>query len=186
LLTYFFLKLLAKDLAKLLQYKLKEINTSNDLQKPLVGNINAAVKNHGEPFELLFIEEILRDVCETFGRRLRLYEPIVNSLLSRVADDVFSESGVHNLVPIKDSLQEFEMHVKSCMECLTHMLENDEDMLGILLSEQFVATERGEEIEHRRHECVELLFEEYARQLNSFLHEINFHFRRVQSMQACI
>jgi len=179
------IQLLAKDLAKLFEYKMIELNTSNDGKNNIIGNYNKVrVKYHSDPFEFLFVEEILCDVCETFSYRLRIYGRIVDSLLSRVADDVLSESGVHSLVPIKDSLQVFEMHVKSCLECLTHMLDNDEDMLGILLLEKIEASTKGEAIEHRRHESVELLFEEYARQLNSFLQEINFHLRRVQSMQV--
>ena len=147
---------------------------------------SAKMRYEGEPFELVFIEEILRDTCDTFNRRLRLYEPIVDTLLTRVHNEVFSDSGVQHLVPIKDSLQEFELNVKNCLECLTHLLDNDEDMLGLLLTEQHFASARGEDLHPRLHERVELLFEEYARQLNNIIHEIHFLLKRIQSKQELV
>mmetsp|Transcript_36645 Transcript_36645/g.80157 ORF Transcript_36645/g.80157 Transcript_36645/m.80157 type:complete len:576 (+) Transcript_36645:469-2196(+) len=147
---------------------------------------SAKMRYEGEPFELVFIEEILRDTCDTFNRRLRLYEPIVDTLLTRVHNEVFSDSGVQHLVPIKDSLQEFELNVENCLECLTHLLDNDEDMLGLLLTEQHVASARGEDLHHEHHERVELLFEEYARQLNNIIHEIHFLLKRIQSKQELV
>ena len=144
------------------------------------------MKYIGEPFELVFVEEILRDTCDTFNRRLRLYEPIVETFMSRTANEVFSDSGVQKLVPIKDSLQEFDLNVKQALECITHLLDNDEDMLGLLLTEREKARQTGEDIHHRLHESVELLLEEYARQLSNILHEIHYLLRRVQSKQELV
>ena len=61
-------------------------------------------------FEINMIEEIIREVCTMYQRRLRLYEPIVNSLMDRVTNEAFSPTGMHKLVPVKDSLQHFGMY----------------------------------------------------------------------------
>uniref|UniRef100_A0A7S2XT73 Magnesium transporter n=1 Tax=Attheya septentrionalis TaxID=420275 RepID=A0A7S2XT73_9STRA len=140
----------------------------------------------GDPFELVFIEEVLCEVCSSFNRRIRLYEPIVDSLLSRVSNEVLSESGVHRLVPVKDSLQEFEMVVKQAVECLSHLLHSDEDMVELMLTEKIHAQRDGIEVDVDKHTHVELLLEEYARQLNDILQEINFLLRRVQSKQELV
>lgn len=58
-------------------------------------------------FEINMVEEIIREVCTMYSRRIRLYEPIVNSLMDRVSNDYFSPTGIHKLVPVKDSLQRF-------------------------------------------------------------------------------
>ena len=136
-----------------------------------------------EPPELVFLEDVLRETCDAFDRRVRIYEPIVDSFVDRVANEVFSDSGVHQLVPIKDSLQSFEIHVKQSLECLTTLLNNDDDMLRLLLTEQRQAEARGEVVSPERHEDVELLLEEYARQLNNILFEINYLLQRLQSKQ---
>ena len=142
--------------------------------------------DQSESFEIVFIEEILRDTCETFNRRLLIYEPIVSTLLTRVHNEMFSDEGVQHIVPIKDSLQEFELNVKNCLECLTHLLDNDEDMLALLLTEQHLAAAKGEGLHPQLHERVELLFEEYARQLNIIIGEIHFLLKKIQSKQELI
>ena len=140
--------------------------------------------NHiAEPPELVFLEDVLRETCDAFDRRVSVYEPIVDSFVNRVANEVFSDAGVHQLVPIKDSLQSFEIHVKQSLDCLTELLNNDDDMLRLLLSEQRQAEARGDKVSPDRHEGVELLLEEYARQLNNILFEINYLLQRLQSKQ---
>jgi magnesium transporter len=136
-----------------------------------------------EPPELVFLEDVLRETCDAFDRRVSVYEPIVDSFVDRVANEVFSDSGVHQLVPIKDSLQSFEIHVKQSLDCLTELLNNDDDMLRLLLTEQRQAEARGEGVSHERHEGVELLLEEYARQLTNILFEIHYLLQRLQSKQ---
>ena len=58
-------------------------------------------------FEINMVEEIIREVCTMYSRRIRLYEPIVNSLMDRVSNETFSPSGLYKLMPVKDSLQRF-------------------------------------------------------------------------------
>jgi magnesium transporter len=99
---------------------------------------------------------------------------------------MYAASGVHRLVPVKDSLQDFEMQVKSALKCLTDLLEDDQDMLGMLLTEKMEARQIGTQIEHMRHESVELLLEEYTRQLTNVLQETNFLLKKVQSQQELV
>ena len=138
------------------------------------------------PFEIDMVEQIVREVCTMYSRRIRLYEPIVNSLMDRVTNEAFSPSGLHKLVPVKDSLQHFEMNVKGALHCITELLENDDDMIGLLLSEKAVARSENREVPHELHENVEMLLEEYARQLNSTLLEIDYMLSRVQSKQDMV
>jgi magnesium transporter len=139
-----------------------------------------------DSFEFIFLEEILKDVCLTYTRRLQFYEPIVETVVTRVSNDMLAASGVHRLVPVKDSLQDFELLVKSALTCLTDLLGDDEDMLGLLLTEKMKAKERGRTIEHRRHESVELLLEEYARRLSNILQDTNFLLKKVQTKQELV
>ncbi|KAL7510169.1 hypothetical protein ACHAXN_007077 [Cyclotella atomus] len=134
-------------------------------------------------FEINMVEEIIREVCTMYNRRIRLYEPIVNSLMDKVSNDTFSPSGLYKLVPVKDSLQRFEMNVKGAIRCITDLLESDEDMNNLLLTEQSIARKNNEVLDIESHASVELLLEEYGRQLNSILLEIDYLLQRVQSKQ---
>lgn len=143
-------------------------------------------KNKSTQFEIDMVEQIVREVCTMYSRRIRLYEPIVNSLMDRVMNEAFSSSGLHKLVPVKDSLQHFEMNVKGALHCITDLLENDEDMLDLLLTEKAIAKSENRTLPLKKHEGVEMLLEEYARQLNSTLLEIDYMLQRVQSKQDMV
>ena len=75
----------------------------------------------------------------------------MDTLLLRVDNAVFSDAGVRHLIPLKESLQEFEMNVESCLKCLTHLLENEEAMLGLLLTERHEAIIKGESLDRSLH-----------------------------------
>lgn len=137
-------------------------------------------------FEIIFLEEILREVCDTYKRRLHIYEPIVDTVVKMVYNEMFTASGVHRLVPIKDSLQQFELNVMSALECLTNLLSDDDDMLGLLLTEKMMAEKAGHDVTPTKHETVEILLEEYARQLNNILLETKYLLKKVQSKQEMI
>jgi len=148
-------------------------------------NFNSSTSNT-QQFEIDMVEHIIREVTTMYSRRLRLYEPIVNSLMDRVTNEAFSPSGLHKLVPVKDSLQHFEMNVKGALGCITDLLSNDEDMLDLLLTEKALAKQNGETLPLESHEHAEILLEEYARRLNSILLEIDYLLQRVQSKQDMV
>lgn len=139
-----------------------------------------------EPNELVFLEQVLGDATDAYNRRLRLFEPIVDSFLDRVANEVYSDTGVHQLVPLKDSLQSFEIQVKQSLDCLTELLKSDEDMLDLLLTEQAKAEQTGGQVDYSRHEYVELLLGVYARQLSNIVMEISYLLGRLQSKQEFV
>jgi magnesium transporter len=172
-------KQFANQVAASFKYHVREVEVAKARGDKAARDLNYIA----QPQELVFLEDVLRETCDAFDRRVRIYEPIVDSFVDRVVNEVFSDAGVHQLVPIKDSLQSFEIHVKQSLECLTTLLNNDDDMLRLLLTEQRQAEARGETVSPERHEDVELLLEEYARQLNNILFEIHYLLQRLQSKQ---
>jgi hypothetical protein len=61
-----------------------------------------------EHFELFFLEEVLREVCDTWDRRIKLYRPVVDKVIAGVGDGT-GDGGIHRLVPLKDSLMDFQV-----------------------------------------------------------------------------
>ncbi len=76
-----------------------------------------------------------------------------------------------------------EMNCKGALNCITDLLSNDEDMISLLLTEKANAKAKNEVLPVESHEKVELLLEEYARQIKSVLLEIGYLLQRVQSKQ---
>jgi hypothetical protein len=60
-------------------------------------------------------------------------------------------------------LQSFEIQFKQTLDCLTDLLNNDDEMLVLLLTEQDAAARLGQKVDFSRHEHVELLIGVYAR-----------------------
>jgi len=136
--------------------------------------------------ELVFLEAVLRDTVDTYNRRIRIFEPIVDDFLDRASNEVFSDAGVYQLVPLKDSLQSFELQVKQSLECLTSLLNDDDLMLNLLLIEQAEARQKAEQVDFARHEHVELMLSVYSRQIHNLLQEIQYLLGRLQSKQEFI
>ena len=143
-----------------------------------------------DTFEIRFLEQILYHVCSTWSRRILLYQPIVNNLSEKTINSgLFNAQSFVNtqrLTPLKESLQTFEMQVSQALDCLTALLNDDEDMVQLLLTAQSEAARKGEVVDLRMHESVELLFEEYSRQLQNLSQEIIYLLRRVESKQDMI
>lgn len=128
----------------------------------------------------------MRDTVDTYARRIRIFEPIVEDFLDRATNEVFSDAGVHQLVPLKDSLQSFELQVKQSLECLTSLLNDDDIMLDLLLTEQAEARRNDLQVDFARHEHVELMLSVYSRQIHNLLQEIQYLLGRLQSKQEFI
>jgi len=165
-----------------------------------------------EPPELVFLEAVLRDTVDTYHRRIRILEPIVEDFLAQASNDVFDENtdnrtrgnnnnnsslfgyqrqpigigGVHQLVPLKDALQKFELQVTQSLDCLTTILNDDQLMLKILVTEQMDARRTGIPVDMTRHESVELMLSVYSRQIQALLQEIQYLSSRIQSKQEFI
>ncbi len=159
---------------------------TEDLSKTIgvIAADNDAGYSTSQDFELVFIEEILRDVCDTYARRLRIYEPIVSSVVDSLTNDMFTATGIHRLVPVKDSIQEFVIHIQSALDCLKDLLENDEDMINLMLTKKRHARNNGYDLDNSIHEDVELLIEEYARRLNAVLQETDYLLKKVETKQV--
>ena len=80
------------------------------------GKEGSSSSSKSTQFEIDMVESIVREVCTMYSRRIRLYEPIVNSLMDRVTNEAFSPSGLHKLVPVKDSLQHFGKYQQRPLE----------------------------------------------------------------------
>eukprot|EP00615_Pteridomonas_danica_P008443 CAMPEP_0114370144 /NCGR_PEP_ID=MMETSP0101-20121206/32267_1 /TAXON_ID=38822 ORGANISM="Pteridomonas danica, Strain PT" /NCGR_SAMPLE_ID=MMETSP0101 /ASSEMBLY_ACC=CAM_ASM_000211 /LENGTH=388 /DNA_ID=CAMNT_0001521481 /DNA_START=461 /DNA_END=1627 /DNA_ORIENTATION=- len=156
------------------------------------------------PFELVVVEHILVELCAAYQRRMVLFQPVVSRLLLGLTHGSENDAmeGLHRLVPIKTGIGNFQMVIDEAVECLEHLLDNDEDLLGLLLSEKKLRLDRGDTtplegslhnqvldrgdntpLEGSLHNQVEVLVEAYHRRLVLIKHQIRFLMQRVGSTQ---
>ena len=134
-----------------------------------------------DDFEIIFFEEILREVNDVWDRRLRIYERLVDSLLADSVSSTEFESEVKRIAPIKDSLKAFDISIQEAIQALKELLDSDDKMLGLLLTEQEAARKRMEIIDPKLHSAVEIVLEHYIRQLNHLSQQTNYLLMRIQS-----
>lgn len=153
-------------------------------------NFSAAFRHlQEEPPELVFLEAALSDVVDSFSRRVMILGPIVDDVVlgpEDRLDDVNDGVVVHQLAPLREQLQSLEVFVTQAYECLTKLLNDDEEMLKCLLTEQEEARRTNVPVDFERHQQVEILLGIYARQFSSILQEVNFLLGRLQAKQEYI
>ncbi|GJQ15684.1 hypothetical protein GpartN1_g7475.t1 [Galdieria partita] len=130
-------------------------------------------RSHPLPFEFRSLEAILIDVCTSLGRQLRTLVPAVENVLDTLSSNDTGADTVRlcldRLLPLQNSLNEFEVKIREAHTALNDVLRSDEDM-----SEMYLTTKL--ETGHRRrvdqHEEVEMMFETYLKQIDSMRNEV--------------
>ena len=99
---------------------------------------NLCFIHNEEPSELVFLESVLADAIDSFSSRICIFEAIVNDLLLQIStDEEFQDANlVHQMAPLKEQLKSFEIFVSQTHHCLMQLLNDDEAMLQLLLTEQ--------------------------------------------------
>lgn len=129
--------------------------------------------SHPLPFEFRSLEAILIDVCGSLSRQLRTLVPAVENVLDTLSSNETGADSVRicldRLLPLQNSLNEFDVKIREAHAALNEVLRNDEDM-----SEMYLTTKL--ETGHRRrvdqHEEVEMMFETYLKQIDSMRNEV--------------
>eukprot|EP00536_Pseudo-nitzschia_multiseries_P007428 jgi/Psemu1/287114/fgenesh1_pg.175_\ len=168
-------KLFADDLSKLYQHRSERIESNVQLHQE-------------EPAELVFLEAVLMDTLDSFTGRICIFEPIVNDLLLRISDleDFANSNTIHQMAPLKEQLQSFEIFVTQAYECVTELLNDDEAMLQLLLTEKEEARQSNTTVDFQRHQHVEHILGIYARRFNSVIQEANYLLGRIESQQQYV
>mmetsp|Transcript_81584 Transcript_81584/g.162839 ORF Transcript_81584/g.162839 Transcript_81584/m.162839 type:complete len:407 (+) Transcript_81584:586-1806(+) len=144
-------------------------------------------------FELLVTEHLLDELCLSYQRRMRLFQPVVSKLLLGLThgSEQDANDGLHRLIPIKTGIGNFQMVLDEAVDCLESLLADDEELVALLLSER-EARRRAKDwsgggqdkpLEPALHAEVEMMVEAYHRRLVLIKHQVTFLMQRVTSTQ---
>lgn len=134
---------------------------------------NSAV-NGNLPFELRALEAVLIEVTESLDAMLKEMTPRMLELLHDLTV-VQSTANLSALVSANDSLSSFDARVQSLRHALSELLNNDEDLAGLFLTERRATQDHGE---------AEELVENYLMQVEETserIAELQTRFRNVMS-----
>lgn len=134
-----------------------ESNHISAFMYELQGKLQLVKNGHGSlPYELRALETILIMVMSELDVEFQqLHEPVLKVL--RGLDHDVSLEKLKNLADVSRQLSAFQQKVKLIREALWTVLDADDDMAAMYLTEKAMGKPRAE----ADHEEVELLFENY-------------------------
>mmetsp|Transcript_14195 Transcript_14195/g.20634 ORF Transcript_14195/g.20634 Transcript_14195/m.20634 type:complete len:373 (-) Transcript_14195:1356-2474(-) len=147
-------------------------------------------EKHPLPYELRALEAILINVCGTLNRSLLTLSPSVESVLDTLSSSTTAGFGsvqvaqsLDRLLPLENSMNEFGSQVEQIRNAMIEVLENDEDMSEMYLTDKMVT---GHRRRTDQHEDVEMMFETYLKQVDSILNEIRSIAKEVEVTENVI
>lgn len=111
----------------------------------------------GLPYEMRALEAIFISVITTLDAELQVHTAVVNGILADLEDDIDREKLRHLLIQSK-KLSSFLQKATLIRDALDEILEQDEDLAGLYLTEKSRGTPRTEEDDHSE---AEMLIESY-------------------------
>ena len=92
----------------------------------------------------------------------------VNELLTQLEEDIDRER-LRNMLVYSKKLSAFEKKATLIRDALAEILDNDEDLAGMYLTEK----SRGKQRDVDQHDEVELLLEAYVKQIDGIVQEVD-------------
>lgn len=101
------------------------------------GNLTLAGGPWEVAYELIVLEQALRSFCNQFARIAEILSLIVETLLTALVNaGQGNEEQLFKLVPVKDGLATAHANMQEVADVIVQLLNNDEDMLGMMLTEK--------------------------------------------------
>jgi magnesium transporter len=120
------------------------------------------------PFEFLILECILHKVCGDVKKEFEKYMVEVKDIISSQLLGS-SEQVLYDIMQKKQQLNRFTTFVRELHESLEGLLQSDEDMANMYLSEKLLY---GRNRDVDKHEEVEMLLENYYTQMEDVMNRI--------------
>jgi magnesium transporter len=118
--------------------------------------VNNNTNNGGLPYEFRALEAILISTTAALEDEMRVLQGLVVNLLQELEEDIDRDK-LRNLLIYSKKLSTFEQKAKLIRDAIDEILESDEDLADMYLTEKASGMERAVE----DHSEVELLLEAY-------------------------
>lgn len=160
---------------------------ANPVVEDFIPKLQARLQSqvHPLPFEFRAMEGVLVDVCARLNANLGNLIPSVDMVLDTLSTTTdFGGNTVQDcldrLLPLENSLNEFALHVDQLRRTLHEVLASDEDMSMMYLSD-FRDTGRRRRVD--QHDEVEIMLENYIKQIDTVQSEVNSTLRAVKATE---
>ncbi|KAJ3309497.1 magnesium ion transporter [Boothiomyces sp. JEL0838] len=146
-----------------------------------MGQYRGIIKHDEElPLELHVLEYIIAQVCMDLEQEYSKELPLANKCISSIGK--FTITDLKLVLQMKNRLNESKHKVEAVLLALQRVLDNDEDMIQMYISEKHVNQSRDVE----DHQEVELLFENYYYRLQELLIRYQALLKRISSTEEIV
>jgi Ca2+-binding EF-hand superfamily protein len=168
--------------------------------------VNSLAMSEYKYFEMFVIEDLLREACDSFDRRVVLYKTLLENILSQqhhspkkanileysllynIMKEEHSrddEENIYKLSPLVDILYDFELELKDAQRSVLDILNNNNDLASLFLTanRQLAARDDGI-IDISKNDDAELLLENCEMRLSYIINGIMNLQQKVKSQQA--
>ncbi|KAI0790465.1 Mg2+ transporter protein cora-like protein [Abortiporus biennis] len=142
---------------------------------------NLKVKTSGLPYEFRALESVLLSVLSALEAEMVFIRNLVGGLLAELEDDI-DHDRFRRLLHYSRRLASFQNRAKLVQEALEEVLEQDEDLAAMYLTDKLNGVEREDD----DHEELELLLESFAKQVEEIVNEAESIQTNVQSTQEIV
>jgi len=142
---------------------------------------NLRTKCNGLPYEFRALESILVSVLSALEAEMVLMRHLVGGLLTELEDDIDRDK-FKRLLHYSRRLTAFQNRAKLVQQALEEVLEQDEDLAAMYLSDKKAGTPRLVS----NHEELEVLLESFVKQVEEIVNETDTTISNVQSTQEIV
>ncbi|KZP17489.1 cora-domain-containing protein [Athelia psychrophila] len=141
---------------------------------------NLKTVNTGAPYEFRAIESILLSVLSALEAEMVFTRNLVGGLLAELEDNI-DHDRFKRLLHYSRKLSSFKNRAKLVDEALEEILEQDDDLVAMYLTDKKNGVERTDD-----HEELEVLLESFAKQVEEVVNEAENIENNVQSTQEIV
>ncbi|KAI0634727.1 hypothetical protein C8Q77DRAFT_1103701 [Trametes polyzona] len=142
---------------------------------------NLRAKTLGMPYEFRALESILLSVLSALEAEMIFIRNLVGGLLAELEDDI-DHDRFKRLLHYSRRLASFQNRAKLVQEALEEVLEQDEDLAAMYLTDK----KNGVPRQHDDHEELEVLLESFSKQVEEIVNEAENIQSNVQSTQEIV
>ncbi|KAG8993201.1 magnesium ion transporter, partial [Tulasnella sp. 427] len=142
---------------------------------------NLKTKSTGLPYEFRALDSILLSVLSALEAEMAFMRHLVGGLLGELEDDIDRDK-FKRLLHYSRRLSAFQNRAKLVQQSLDEVLEQDEDLSAMYLSDKKAGTPRA----ISNHEELEVLLESYSKQVEEIVNESETTISNVQSTQEIV
>lgn len=136
----------------------------------------------GLPYELRALEAIFISVVGALDAEMQVHTTVVNGILAELEDDIDREKLRHLLIQSK-KLSSFLQKATLIRDAIDELLEQDEDLAGLYLTEKLKGTPRPVDGDHSE---VEMLLESYYKHCDEIVQTVGNLVSNIRSTEEIV